>query len=75
MLNKKFIYKHGPQLKWLQDQHVVVVFVLFCVGFFWGGGCKNSTTYAPCVWEYCYSRSNTVAYFVPFEVIMNINKL
>lgn len=41
MLNKKFIYKHGPQLKWLQDQHVVVVFVLFCVGFFFrGGGAK-----------------------------------
>lgn len=38
MLNKKFIYKHGPQLKWLQDQHVVVVFVLFCVGFFFRGG-------------------------------------
>lgn len=74
MLNKKFIYKHGPQLKWLQDQHVVVVFVLFCVGFFLGGGAKIQQ-HAPCVWEYCYSRSNTVAYFVPFEVIMNINKL
>lgn len=41
MLNKKFIYKHGPQLKWLQDQHVVVVFVLFCVGFFFRGGVQK----------------------------------
>lgn len=47
MLNKKFIYKHGPQLKWLQDQHVVVVFVLFCVGFFFRGGVQKFNNMRP----------------------------